>query len=145
MTFYSELLENILCDVIPAKMGKIGWVKDLDNDMIAKIIKKSFDFREKEQKGMHATIKAIMKACEFIQHDNDSIEFTYSCDIHKTWEEYSGYITGYLSDYGLFSNMRYTLEDYLLYPVPVQEEMINIVYKAIAQEINDFLWKKFFK
>lgn len=36
-------------------------------------------------------------------------------------------------------------EDYLLYPVPVQEEMINIVYKAIAQEINDFLWKKFFK
>lgn len=93
---------------------------------------------------MHATIKAIMKTCEFIQNDNDSIEFTYSCDIHKTWKEYSAYITWYLSDYGLFSNMKYTLEDYILSPVPVQEEMINIVYKAIAQEINDFLWEKFF-
>lgn len=145
MTFYSELLENILRNSIPAKMGKIGWAEKLVNEMILEIIKKSFDFREKEQKSMHATIKAIMKACEFIQNDSDSIEFVYRCDIHKTWEEYSGYITGYLSDYGLFSNMRYTLEDYLLYPVPVQEEMINIVYKAIAQEIDDFLWGKFFK
>ena len=144
MSFYYKILTNALSDVIPAKMGKIGWVKDLDNEMIAQIMK-SFDFREKEQKGMHATIKAIMKSCEFIQNDNDSIEFGYRCDIHKTWEEYSGYITGYLSDYCLFNNMRYTLEDYILCPVPVQEEMINIVYKAIAQEINDFLWEKFFE
>ena len=93
---------------------------------------------------MHATIKTIIKTCEFIENDNDSIEFTYSCDIHKTWEEYSGYITGYLSDYSLFDNMKYTLKDYLLSPVLVQEEMINIAYKAIAQEINKFLWEKFF-
>ena len=29
MTFYSKLLENILSDSIPAKMGKIGWMEKL--------------------------------------------------------------------------------------------------------------------
>lgn len=59
MAFYSELLENILADVIPAKMGKIGWVKDLDNDMIAKIIKKVLIFAKKNRKACMQQLKLL--------------------------------------------------------------------------------------
>lgn len=59
MTFYSELLENILGDVIPAKMGKIGWAEKLVNEMISEIIDRSFDFREEGETGMHNAIYRI--------------------------------------------------------------------------------------
>lgn len=51
MTFYSELLENILSDSIPAKMGKIGWAEKLVNEMISEIINRSFDFRKEGGNG----------------------------------------------------------------------------------------------
>lgn len=146
MTFYSELLENILGDVIPAKMGKIGWAEKLVNEMIAEIIDKSFDFREEGKGGMHNAARAVMRACEFIVNEEDDFpETRYSTGIYKIWEEYREYIIGYLSDYCLFSYMENTLEDYLLNPIHAEYEMINIVYRSIAKEVNDFLWEKFFE
>ncbi len=41
--------------------------------------------------------------------------------------------------------MSNTLEDYLINPQPAKAEMINIIYRSVASEVNDFLWEKFFK
>lgn len=146
MTFYSELLENILSNSILAKMGKIGWAGKLVNEMISEIIDRSFDFREEGETGMHNAIKAVMRTCEFIENEEDDFSETrYSSGIYEIWEEYREYITGYLSDFCLFSHMNNTLEDYLVNPIPAQAEMINIIFRSVASEINDFLWEKFFK
>lgn len=146
MTFYSELLKSVLCDVIPEQMGKIGWPQKLVKEMIGEIVDKSFDFRKEEKADMHSAVKAVMRACECIENDGDDYpEARYSSGIYKIWEEYESYIAAYLSDNCLFDHMQYTLEDYLLTPKPVQAEMINIVYRAVANEINDYLWNKFFE
>lgn len=146
MTFYPKILESVLCDAIPQKMGKIGWAQKLIDEMIGEIIDKSFDFREEGEMGMHNAARAVMRACEFIVNEEDDFpETRYSSGIYEIWEEYGEYIIGYLSDYCLFSYMENTLEDYLLNPIPAQYEMINIVYRSVAQEINDFLWEKFFE
>ena len=146
MTFYSELLENILSDSIPAKMGKIGWAGKLVNEMISEIIYRSFDFREEGETGMHNAIKAVMRTCEFIENEEDDFSETrYSSGIYEIWEEYREYIIGYLSDFCLFSHMNNTLEDYLINPIPAQAEMINIIFRSVASEVNDFLWEKFFE
>lgn len=52
---------------------------------------------------------------------------------------------GYLSEFCLFSYMSNTLEDYLINPEPAKAEMINIIYRSVASEVNDFWWEKFFK
>ncbi len=147
MTFYSELLENILDFSIPERMGKFGYGgKKLVSDMISEIIDRSFDFRKEGETGMHNAIKAVMRTCEFIENEEDDFsEARYSSGIYEIWEEYGEYIIGYLSEFCLFSHMNNTLEDYLVNPIPAQAEMINIFYRAIANEVNDFLWKKFFK
>ena len=76
MTFYSKLLENILSDSIPAKMGKIGWMEKLVSEMIAEIIDRSFDFREEGTTGMHNAAKAVMRTCEFIENEEDDFSET---------------------------------------------------------------------
>ena len=76
MTFYSKLLENILSDSIPAKMGKIGWMEKLVSEMIAEIIDRSFDFREEGTTGMHNAAKAVMCTCEFIENEEDDFSET---------------------------------------------------------------------
>lgn len=146
MTFYSKLLENILSDSIPAKMGKIGWMEKLVSEMIAEIIDRSFDFREEGTTGMHNAAKAVMRTCEFIENEEDDFSETrYSSGIQEIWDEYGEYIIGYLSEFCLFSYMSNTLEDYLINPEPAKAEMINIIYRSVASEVNDFLWEKFFK
>lgn len=146
MTFYSKLLENILSDSIPAKMGKIGWMEKLVSEMIAEIIDRSFDFREEGTTGMHNAAKAVMCTCEFIENEEDEFSETrHSSGIHEIWDEYGEYIIGYLSEFCLFSYMSNTLEDYLINPEPAKAEMINIIYRSVASEVNDFLWEKFFK
>lgn len=142
MTFYSEILESALCDVIPIK---IGYGRNLVYEMISEVVDKSFDFKKEKTCGMHATIESIMHACEFIE--NNEIEFSeteYSAGIEEVWRLFDCEIAEYLSTYGLFSYMDYTLEDYIINPVPVRAEMINIFYRAVANEINDFLWETFF-
>lgn len=146
MTFYSELLENILSNSIPAKMGKIGWAEKLVSEMISEIIDRSFDFRKEGKAGMHNAVKAIMRTCEFIENEEDDFSETrYSSGICEIWEEYGEYIIGYLSEFCLFSYMNNTLEGYLINPIPAQAEMINIIYRSVANEVNDFLWEKFFQ
>lgn len=147
MTFYSELLENILDYSIPERMGKFGYGGEkLVSDMISEIIDRSFDFRKEGEAGMHNAVKAVMRTCEFIENEEDDFsEARYSSGIYEIWEEYGEYIIGYLSEFCLFSYMNNTLEDYLVNPIPAQAEMINIFYRAVANEVNDFLWEKFFK
>lgn len=146
MTFYSKILDSVLCDAIPPKMGKIGWAQNLIDEMIGEIIDKSFDFREEGEMGMHNAARTVMRTCEFIVNEEDDFpETRYSSGIYEIWEEYREYIIGYLSDYCLFSYMENTLEDYLLNPIHAEYEMINIVYRSVAQEVNDFLWEKFFE
>lgn len=147
MTFYSELLENILDYSIPERMGKFGYGGGkLVSDMISEIIDRSFDFRKEGETGMHNAVKAVMRTCEFIENEEDDFsEARYSSGIYEIWGEYGEYIIGYLSEFCLFSYMNNTLEDYLVNPIPAQAEMINIFYRAVANKVNDFLWKKFFK
>lgn len=142
MTFYSKILESALFDVIPDKME---YGRNLVYEMVSEIIDKSFDFRKEGACSMHDTIKACMRACEFIENENISFSETeYSAGIDEIWRLFDCEITGYLSEYELFNYMDYTLEDYIINPVPVQAEMINIFYRAVANEVNDFLWEKFF-
>lgn len=147
MTFYSKLLEKILGYSIPGIMGKFGWEGEkLVGEMISEIVDRSFDFREEGKAGMHNAIKAVMRTCEFIENEDDDFPGArYSSGIYEIWEEYGEYIIGYLSEFCLFSYMDYTLEDYMINPVPVKAEMINIFYRAVANEVNDFLWRKFFE
>lgn len=146
MTFYSELLKSVLRNAIPPKMGDVELVKILVEEMIDEIIDKSFDFRDENPAGMHNAVKAVMKACEFIDGEEDDFpEARDSSEIDKMWEEYGRYIIEYMSNYCLFGYMKYGFEDYLLNPIPVKQEMINIFYRGVANEVNDFLWEKFFE
>lgn len=141
MTFYSELVKTILHDEI----GGMGFDRGLVNEMIDEIIDLSFDF--KDGNGMHAYIKAVCKKCENITSAGDD-EYSGASSSGTTWETWTaweGVIVRYLSDNDLFKYVEFTLEEYLTYETPVQVNMITIIYRDVANRINDFLWEKFFE